>query len=184
MQESDFFSLFTDRIRELSIDYMVTGSAVVVAFGEPRLTNDIDLVLKLTENQLSPLFRMFPAEEFFVPPEEVLVTEIGRRARGHFNLIHHRTGLKADCYLVGADSFLNWGLENKKNLEIGGHEVSFAPLEYVIIKKLQFYQEGGSEKHLRDIRGLLQISGSLVDRELLLQFVSKFNLQAVWEAVR
>ena len=32
---------------------------------------------------------------------------------------------------------------------------SFAPPEYVIIRKLQFYREGGSPKYLRDISRML-----------------------------
>ena len=40
--------------------------------------------------------------------------------------------------------------------------MALAPAEYVIVRKLEYYREGGSEKHLRDIRSMLAVSG---DRE-------------------
>ena len=35
-------------------------------------------------------------------------------------------------------------------------QLPVAPPEYVIVRKLQFYHEGGSEKHLRDISAMLR----------------------------
>ncbi len=43
-------------------------------------------------------------------------------------------------------------------------EAFLAAPEDVIIKKLEFYREGGSEKHLRDIAGMLKVSGAGIDR--------------------
>jgi hypothetical protein len=38
------------------------------------------------------------------------------------------------------------------------YEASFAAPEDVIIKKMEYYSKGGSEKHLRDITGMLLTS--------------------------
>jgi hypothetical protein len=35
------------------------------------------------------------------------------------------------------------------------------------MRKLEFYREGASEKHLRDIRSILALSGALLDRSTL-----------------
>lgn len=183
MPENDFFSLFTDHLNALSVEYMVTGSAVVVAYGEPRLTNDIDLVLSLTPKDVTGIIDVFPEHEYYCPPEEILLTEVGRSARGHFNIIHHETGLKADCYLAGRDAFQAWGLSHRQQLLLADHDVFFAPLEYVIIKKLQFYEEGESEKHLRDIRGLLSVSRELIDQEVLQKHIAAFKLEASWQKI-
>jgi len=44
------------------------------------------------------------------------------------------------------------------------NSITLAPPEYVIVRKLEYYREGGSEKHLRDIRAMLAVSGELLDR--------------------
>ena len=47
----------------------------------------------------------------------------------------------------------------------GATPVWLAPPEFVIVQKLEFFREGGSEKDLRDIRGMLAVTE--VDRELI-----------------
>jgi hypothetical protein len=46
-----------------------------------------------------------------------------------------------------------------------------------------YYAEGGSEKHLRDITGILRISGAAVDREDIGQWSEKLGLSKIWQAV-
>ena len=43
-----------------------------------------------------------------------------------------------------------------------------------------YYREGGSEKHLRDIRAMLAISGDLLDRPALLDWITRFGLETEW----
>lgn len=43
----------------------------------------------------------FEEEEFYRLPLEAVAAEAGRRARGHFNLIHRGTAYRADLYLAG-----------------------------------------------------------------------------------
>lgn len=47
-------------------------------------------------------------ELFIVRPEAVRL-ECSRDSRGHFNLIHHETGMKADLYLAARDDLHRWG---------------------------------------------------------------------------
>ena len=59
----------------------------------------------------------------------------------------------------------------------------FATAEDVIVKKLEYYAAGGSEKHLRDIAGVLKISGARVDRSYVARWAAELGLSAVWKAV-
>jgi hypothetical protein len=63
-------------------------------------------------------------------------------------------------------------------------EVYFAPPEYVILWKLEFFREGGGEKHLRDIRGMLLVSGETIDRDLLDRACAELGLSPQWQAAR
>ena len=69
-------------------------------------------------------------------------------------------------------------------MEIEGEKVWLAPPEYVIIRKLQFYREGGSEKHLRDIGGIMRLSSGLVDEAVLSHLINEYGLREIWEKVR
>jgi len=107
--------------------------------------------------------------------------EMKRSERGHFNLIHHETGFKADVYLVGRQEFLAWAIENARPIEFLNTIMNVAPIEYVIIKKLEYYREGGSAKHLSDIKNMLNISQDEIDDVKLDQFLSQFGLQEVFK---
>ena len=51
----------------------------------------------------------------------------------------------------------------------------------MILGQLVYFQEGGSEKHLRDIRGILNRSNQLVDREYLAQAAKRLGVADVWQ---
>jgi hypothetical protein len=168
------------------IRYMATGSVAAMLYGEPRLTNDIDMVLVLPRLALSPFVSLFPLAEFYCPPVEVLGVECGRARRGHFNLLHHETGFKADVYLAGDDPLHEWGLARRRCIELSGGEGSLwvAPPEYVILRKLQYYEEGRSEKHILDIRGMLELSSDAMDMPELERWIRELSLQTVWKQVK
>lgn len=138
---------------------MVTGAVAAIAYGEPRMTNDVDVVVRLAPGEGRALAAVYPAAEYYVPPIEVIEQERQRRRQGHFNVIHHDTGLRADFYLIGDDPLHQWAWERRQTASIGGDAIWFAPLEYVIIRKFEYFEHSGSDRHVRDIRGILRISG-------------------------
>jgi hypothetical protein len=106
-----------------------------------------------------------------------------RDTRGHFNIIHVDSGLKADFYTAGRDDLHAWAFRHVRRYAIGEHPVTLAPPEYVILRKLAYHREGGSEKHLRDIRAMLAVSGELLDRSALQEWLRRLNLEAEWQRV-
>jgi len=49
---------------------------------------------------------------------------------------------------------------------------------------MEFYRDGGSEKHLRDITGILKISGDAVDRNYISEWAKRLELTDIWNAVQ
>ena len=138
---------------------MVTGSVASIFYGEPRMTHDVDLVLALAESDIDKLGEFFPESEFYLPPSDVLRIEKARANRGHFNIIHFDTAFKADIYLTGSDELLLWGIRRRRKFQIENIEFWLAPPEYVIVKKLHYWDESGHKKHLDDIIAMLKVQG-------------------------
>ncbi len=180
MPELDMYKIFVTLLNQSRTSYMVTGALAAIVYGQPRMTHDVDLVIQLDKSYLSQFISLFPSEEFYCPPEDVIRLEISRENRGHFNIIHHETGFKADFYPVGGESLSGWGMANRRKEIISGDTLWLAPPEYVIIRKLQYYQEGKSSKHLTDIRNMLEISSDLIDHDILRKFIREYNLQDEW----
>lgn len=162
---------------------MVTGSVAATIYGEPRLTNDIDLVVVLSGEDVPRVVKAFDPVEYYVPPAEIMEIEVSRPAHGHFNLIHTATSLKADIYPAASDPLHRWALARRQEIQVGTDTVWVAPPEYVIIRKLEYTRDGGSDKHARDIRAMLRELGDRIDRSTIVAEVDRRGLGPLWRAV-
>ena len=180
----DPIAVFLPLFNKADVPYMVTGSIVSILYGEPRLTHDIDLVVQVNPGGIDAFAELFPIDSFYCPPEEIVSIESKRSSRGHFNLIHHQTGLKADVYIAGTDSLSRWGLLRRKEIEVEGIRFWIAPIEYVILRKLEYFREGGSEKHIHDIRGILAQSSDQIDFRVVEEWLPRMGLQEEWKQCR
>ena len=181
--QADLITLFVAPLNRLGLLYMVTGAVAAIVYGEPRLTNDIDLVLDLSARDVGRLARTFASDAFYCPPSEVMAAEIGRPLGGHFNLIHLATALKADIYVAGTDPLHRWALERRRPIAVSNEEVWIAPPEYVVLRKLEYFRDSGSDRHLRDIRAMLRELGRDIDLAGLIADIQRLGLVEQWEAV-
>ena len=94
------------------------------------------------------------------------------------------TGFKADIYVAGQDPLHLWAIERRRRVSMADGTVWLAPVEYVILRKLEYYREGKSEKHLRDVAGMLELSSSEIDFAMLEERVKEQGLQSQWELVK
>jgi hypothetical protein len=182
MAAPSWIELFVAPLEALGLRYIVTGSMASMIYGEPRLSLDVDLVVELGVDQAARFLDAFPEDDFYRPPLEVARIECARDSHGHFNLIHHATGLKADIYLCARDELQRWGLAHRRLIPFGSGQLSLAPPEYVILRKLEFFREGGSEKHLRDLRAMLATDLEL-DRGFLEPELRRRGLEEPWRRV-
>ena len=185
MQAGEIYLVFTEPLEKLGLKYMVAGSVASSSYGEPRFTHDIDLIVSMRLDRIEQLSAAFPLEEFYCPPTETLRAEAAREKGGQFNLVHHETGFKADIYVSGSDELTDWAFENRQRIEvIPGRSLNLAPREYVILGKLEFYEEGGGERHIRDIRAMLKLDEDAIDRGILSRWIRERKLGSVWDLVQ
>jgi len=177
MPERNLFLIFLAPLNRLKIPYMVTGAAASIVYGQPRMTHDIDLVVEMNLGDATRLAVAFPLDSFYCPPLETMIAEIQSKRSGRFNLIHHATGFKADLYLAGEDALHRWAMQRRRKITLEEESIWIAPVEYVILRKLEYYREGASEKHLRDIAGMLAISGDIIDFRELWRKIDERGLQ-------
>ena len=165
---------------EHGIRYFVTGAVAAIAYGEPRLTNDIDIVADLHEDDIPKLKGCYPEGEFYFDEESA---KRAVSSRSQFNIIHPESGLKVDVMISQADEFDHSRFRRARRLRpLEDTEVDFASPEDVILKKMAFYRDGGSEKHLRDIAGILKVSSDDIDPAYIEDWAKKLGLEEIWAA--
>ena len=181
MEQSDLLKYVTTTLERLGIAYLVTGSMATIVYGEPRFTADIDVVVVMNLSQVPAFCAAFPAPDFFCSAAAV---EQAVKDRFQFNILHPASGLKADVIVATNSEFDRSRLARGVRLAArADFEVIFAAPEDVIIKKLQYFREGGSEKHLRDIIGVLKVQADRIDRAYLADWVARLGLQAEWRLI-
>ncbi len=97
MEQSELLRFLVTALENLNLPYFITGSTVTIFYGEPRFTNDIDVVVDLPGEEVSAFCRRFPDGDFYVS-EEAVRDAVARRSQ--FNIIHPRSGLKIDVMIL------------------------------------------------------------------------------------
>jgi len=162
------------------IPYFITGAVAAIAYGEPRLTNDIDIVAEIVEDDIARLKSCYPEGEFYFGED---AARDAVRRQFQFNIIHPGSGLKVDVIISKRDEFDKSRFLRARRLRpLEDTEANFASPEDVILKKMVFYKEGESEKHLRDIAGILKISGDMIDFSYIADWVKRLGVEDIWEA--
>jgi len=181
MEQDELLRRTVETLERLNLTYLVTGSMASILYGEPRFTNDIDIVVQLSPNRVGDFARAFPKDEFYLDDEQILQAV---ESRGQFNVIHPASGLKIDVIIPKMDEFDRSRFARARRVRpANDYEATFASAEDVIVKKLQFYAEGGSDKHLRDIASVLRISGSEIDRDYVAEWANRLGLREIWDLI-
>jgi hypothetical protein len=181
MEPSEFLKHLGLTLDRLGIPYLVTGSIASGTYGEPRFTNDVDVVVALKGTQAEDFCAAFPAPDYYCSPDAVAQAI---RDRFQFNILHPASGLKIDVILASDSDFDRSRMARGRRLPAGdGFETTFAAPEDVILKKLEYFREGGSEKHLRDIVGILKVQGDGIDREYLREWIEKLSVKTEWALI-
>lgn len=174
MEQLDLLRHAVASLDRLAIPSMLVGSFASSAYGEPRFTNDIDLVVDLRADKIRFFCDAFPAPAFYL--SELAVRDAAK-ARLPFNVLHPSSGNKID-FMFPPDNA--WGaaqLHRRRRITLAeGLEAFVARPEDVILGKMWYFAEGGSEKHLRDIAGILRAAGEAIDRVDLEQWAEKLGL--------
>ena len=123
----------------------------------------------------------FPEADFYV--SQKAASDAVRRF-SQFNIIQPSSGLKVDVIVPAPSEFNRARFARARRVQAGdGWDASFSSPEDAILKKMEFFREGGSDKHLRDITGVLKTSGSEIDRAYIDRWATTLGLTGIWQAI-
>lgn len=167
---------FVEKACHLGVGYMVTGSFAMSAYGEIRSTRDIDIVIQLSEKQASSFVASFGGT-YYVSEASV------RRAiesRSMFNIIKQPYGEKIDCIVRKDSDFARMSFDRRRMAKVSGIEFWTTTKEDLIIAKLDWARDSGSEMQIRDIANL---TSNEYDSEYVTAWIDRLNLSDIWKRV-
>lgn len=182
MEQHELIRFVCSLLDRLDVAYMVTGSQATIAYGEPRFTNDIDIVVDLSLATLGPFCDGFPEADFYLsrPAAREAVQD-----RGMFNVIHPSSGLKIDVIIPAATPFDRERLARAQRVRVAeDYEALFTTPEDIILKKLDWHRMGGGDRHLRDIAGILKVRRARLDYSYLDRHAQQMGLEGMWREIQ
>lgn len=144
-------------LEHLGIPYFLVGSVASSLQGEPRATNDIDVVLQLRDHQV-PLLARELGEDFAV--DEDSLTNAVHQA-GSWNIYFLPLVTKVDLFVAGQGEFEASEFSRRKRVRLGENAQLFvATPEDNVLFKLLWFRKGGetSSNQWRDVIGILRVS--------------------------
>ncbi|MCB9138703.1 MAG: hypothetical protein H6642_10180 [Caldilineaceae bacterium] len=184
----DFARLVIDALDAAEISYLVGGAVAVWAWGEPRTTQDFDLVIHLPAERILMLSHELGTRRMLAPPDILLDLLLQSEGDLPVNAIHLDSGYKAELFLLReGDKFRASALKRRRLIDFGpplGMIYVHAP-EDLILNKVAYYGLSGQTKHVRDIASILvTLEEDELDRDYLEKWVTYLGLDEAWLEVK
>ena len=172
----------TQKLDQLEIPYMLTGSVVSSLQGEPRSTHDIDIVISLDSAKIEPFLQAFPASEYYV---ERTAIQQAIQNQGMFNLIDFQTGDKVDFWMLSSEPFYQSSFSRRYRENLLDISIPVSRPEDTILAKLRWAKLcGGSEKQYHDALRIYEVQYRNLDVEYLEDWARKLEVQSDWERIK
>ena len=180
---ADLLGYVVSVLEQLDIPYMVVGGFAAITYGEPRLTLDVDIVVDMRYSHVAPFVAAFPIPDYYVSREGIL-DSLARRYP--FNVIQPHTGAKVDLVPLSEDLRVRVTFTRRRRIvydEVTGRAAYFATAEDIVVAKLHAYQETGSEKHLRDARGIVVTQWGRLNVDDVTRWARAAGVDETWLAL-
>lgn len=177
MSVKDVFEKLRAALDAVGIPYFVTGSFASSAHGVPRATNDIDIVISPTREQLNDLLTQFSPTDFATNSEEV---DLAFRYRSSFNIIDQVTFWKVDFILRQYTPFDASRFARCETIDIAGVRLQTVSAEDILVTKLWWAKLGPSERQINDAAGIIRVQGASLDSDYVEKWVAVLELDEQW----
>ncbi len=163
---------FADRVREVyrflsnaNYNYMIIGGVAQGVLGEPRLTQDVDIILFLSEKEVDPFLRSAEKFGFALSHDQSI-----QSAKDNLSFRMSFNGLPVDC-LIACTAFESEALARSFSVSLGGVAVKFPSVEDYILLKLI----AGRPKDYLDVSSVAERQKGHIDLGYIKKWVQSFD---------
>ncbi len=161
---------------------MLSGSFASAYYGTPRSTQDIDLVIAATPEQLRTFVEGLSSDRYYADLDAALEAH---KRQSLFNVIDLATGWKVDLIIRKSRAFSQGGIQPSP---IGAPSrqlpLFVASAEDVVIAKLEWSKQAQSQRQIEDVAAILRVRSESLDRSYLEKWIGELGLQREWNDAR
>jgi hypothetical protein len=184
---ADFLKLVIEALEAAGVEYLIGGAIAEWAWGEPRATQDLDLVVKIPIKAINKLSKELEKRDMLIPAEIILDSILEERADIPLNAIHMHSGFKADLYPVREGDELRQSAFQRRDLVDYGPPIGKVYIhspEDLILYKLIYFGLSQQSKHSRDIAAILKSKKNELDLDYIEGWVTRLGLTSIWKEMR
>jgi hypothetical protein len=169
------------RLDAIGIEWVTGGSIASSVHGEPRATQDADIVVSLRVHHVKPLVEAL-GREYYIDADEVRAAV---RSASSFSAVHFATAIKVDFFVAGDDAFEAERLAHRMRVETPGGVLYVDTAEHTLLRKLEWYRRGGevSERQWRDVQAIARIQDDRLDRDRLRLWADRLGVTDLLQRV-
>jgi len=179
-----FLKLILECLEATGVEYLIGGAIAEWAWGEPRATQDLDLVINLPINAVGRFSKELEKRNMLVPVGIILNAMLEDRGDIPLNAIHMYSGFKADLYFMRDGDVLRQSAFQRRVLVDYGPPIGKVYVhspEDLILYKLIYLGLSGQPKHARDIAAILRVKNNQLDFGYIKEWVSQLGFDSVWK---
>ena len=150
-EEFEFLKLIARRLDSAGFPYMLSGSVALSLYAQPRMTRDLDIVVKLNPADASRFTQLFQ-EDCYVDGDVVQQAIV---SQGMFNIIYNRSIVKADFILRKDEPYRREEFDRRRSFEVDDVCIVVVAPEDLILSKLVWAKDSFSEMQRKDVRNLV-----------------------------
>lgn len=165
------------RLEKAGIEYMITGSLAMAVYAVPRMTRDIDIIIQVSLKDVGKIIGIF-SKDFYL--DETSVRQAIQN-RGMFNAIHNESVIKMDFIVRKNEAYRIEEFTRRRRIEIQGATFAVVTPEDLILSKLVWAKQAGSELQFKDVR---RMAAMAVDEDYLKKWSKILGVEDLWKKAR
>jgi len=178
----EILARFITVLNEAGVEYMLVGSVASSVHGEPRSTQDFDIVIERSIAALERLLGALDPEVYYFDPT---TARQAYRRSSQFNVLDVEQVWKFDVIFQGSDAWSREAFLRRSEGEYSGVTMAVLSPEDAIVSKLRWAERmGGSERQLRDVAGIVRMRSEGLDYSYLEDWLSRLGLKEMWAQVQ
>jgi hypothetical protein len=178
--EQEVLELVLGALEQQGVPYMIVGSFAANFYGQPRYTHDLDLVVEVSAAHVPGLIAALQ-EKFYVSKEGI---ERALRTGSMFNAIHNNSVFKVDFWPRKGGAFDLMGFSRRRRVDFGVREAFISTAEDLILRKLLWFKDSGSEKHWTDALNVCIAQASNLDKGYIDKWATDLGIADQWLRLR
>jgi hypothetical protein len=162
----------------LELPYLVGGSLASSAFGHPRQTNNIDVVLDLPGARIGDALPVF-SRRFQVSESDMTEAVLSREPYPAFQLLHLERFLKVDVFIKPSGPIHDSAFARRRKIRvIGDVEAWFVSPQDGVLQKILRYELGNrvSDRQWNDLVQVIEVQGAQFDRSYFRSWAEKLGI--------